>query len=578
MRQHRDESVQNSPLAPIPTEPPVDCLMRYLARCQYHYLAGTSKLALGIASEGIDLARRVADKTWLRRLLTAYGVLQGDTMNLPAAVAAFSEALDICDSLSDPAQHAAVWANLSGTLLYAGMPSVAIRACQTALTFAERSPLRERRMTERISFTNIAYACLETGQYRLGLQCVPKALLAWECESLEVSPTMDTLQRCLCSRNFARLFLRVGDLQSAKEHTERALELAKLPHACPRTVRSAQLALGMYEVYSGKVAAGVERIVVCMEASRDNEPAVEATYIRALIEAYLLGGDVERADACFRKLSAVVRSLATNHLLFHCNQHFQGFALEHTDTGMAALHPRTRLRASASPDRKYETLENLSAAAELHDDESGEHTYRVARLAALLAERIGQSADFVREISKAALFHDVGKVAVPASILRKQGSLTGEEVTVMRQHATIGADLLASTRLDLGMACSIAQHHHEFWSGGGYPAGLAGIDIPLEARLVAIAENFDAMTHDRPYRPRMSVSRALQVIAERAGTQFDPALVEPFCELIAELTSRCTDLDAYLAAEARNASGFVYAHRRVYECLLNGDADGYLVN
>ncbi len=179
------------------------------------------------------------------------------------------------------------------------------------------------------------------------------------------------------------------------------------------------------------------------------------------------------------------------------------------------------------------------AVATLIDAETALHVHRVAGYACGLAGACGWSASSLRHLGVAALLHDVGKIAVPSRLLSKAGPLTALERATVRHHTILARTLLGACRApELRMAREVATHHHERWDGRGYPHGLAGTSIPLAARVVALADVFDALTSDRPYRSALSVETALGMIAEGAGTQFDPALAAAFLNLHDE-TRRC---------------------------------------
>ena len=156
----------------------------------------------------------------------------------------------------------------------------------------------------------------------------------------------------------------------------------------------------------------------------------------------------------------------------------------------------------------------------------------MGRSSALLAERFGLAADLVALIQRAAPLHDVGKIGISDLILLKPGKLTEEEFATMRTHAHIGSTLLSGGTSDLvRLAELIAGTHHERWDGSGYPSGLAGEAIPIEGRIVAIADVFDALTHERPYKKAWPPEEAAAEIGSQAGRQFDPALVAAFLTL-----------------------------------------------
>ena len=177
---------------------------------------------------------------------------------------------------------------------------------------------------------------------------------------------------------------------------------------------------------------------------------------------------------------------------------------------------------------QQETLELLGRVAELRDDATGEHTKRVGRLSGLIAQEMGLPRDKVRLIAQAAPLHDLGKIAITDRILLKDGGFdTVEERVEMRRHALLGAELLSGADSELLRAArEIAASHHERWDGQGYPHGLRGEEIPLAARIVAIADAFDALVHTRPYKPAWSVAEALSEIKQERGWQFDPRVVD----------------------------------------------------
>lgn len=180
-----------------------------------------------------------------------------------------------------------------------------------------------------------------------------------------------------------------------------------------------------------------------------------------------------------------------------------------------------------------ETVRRLSMAVEFRDEDTGAHIERIGRFSTLLARAIGKPPEFCRRISHAAPLHDVGKVAIPDAILLKPGSLTPQERAIVETHAEEGHRLLrgsSSSILDMGAA--IALSHHERWDGGGYPRGLATEKIPIEGRIVAIADVFDALTSHRVYRDAFSVEQAREMMLAEAGKHFDPVLLHAFMEVL----------------------------------------------
>ena len=183
---------------------------------------------------------------------------------------------------------------------------------------------------------------------------------------------------------------------------------------------------------------------------------------------------------------------------------------------------------------QLEALERLAILGEFRDTETGEHTVRVGDTCAAIAHQMGGDAEWCERLRLAARLHDIGKVAIPDSILLKPGPLTPAEFEVMKTHTTLGARILSGSSSPLvQLAEEVALNHHERWDGTGYPSALGGTDVPLAGRICAVADVFDALTSDRVYKKAWAVDDAVRYIERGAGTQFDPAVVEAFLRVAA---------------------------------------------
>jgi putative two-component system response regulator len=208
------------------------------------------------------------------------------------------------------------------------------------------------------------------------------------------------------------------------------------------------------------------------------------------------------------------------------------------------------VQADALRQTRLQIVQCLGMAAEYKDNETGLHVVRMSHYTRVLARAAGYSEADADELLHAAPMHDVGKIGIPDAILQKPGKLDGDEWSVMRSHAAIGAEIIGEHESGLlKVASTMALQHHEKWDGSGYPNGLAGTQIDLSARIVAIADVFDALTSVRPYKKAWPVEEAIQALRKDAGTHFDPELVPLFVENLSEVL----DIKARWSDEAQAA-------------------------
>jgi putative two-component system response regulator len=215
-----------------------------------------------------------------------------------------------------------------------------------------------------------------------------------------------------------------------------------------------------------------------------------------------------------------------------------------------ALEAKVRERTRELEQTQVEILQRLAHAAEFRDDDTGQHTQRVGQLAARLAQELGLPEQQVELIRLAAPLHDLGKIGIPDYILLKPGRFAAHEYEQMKSHAAIGARILSGGRYPLLlMAEEIAYTHHERWDGSGYPLGLAGEDIPLTGRIVAVADTFDALTHARPYKHAWPIAEALTEIVRQSGEKFDPCVVATLVRIYEHEAAAEQPADRLLAIE-----------------------------
>jgi putative two-component system response regulator len=251
-----------------------------------------------------------------------------------------------------------------------------------------------------------------------------------------------------------------------------------------------------------------------------------------------------------------VRNLHREAIVQQQQQHLNRLGLADPDTASLRLIEdkdealKRALQEAAA--KQGEFLEHMALTVELREEDSGEHAFRVAMWAHLLALEHGVEPEEAKRIELAARLHDIGKVVIPDSVIRKRTALSQGERSLIETHAATGADFLVRSKLPYAaLAEEIARYHHESWSGNGYPDGISGDAIPLPARIVGVCDAFDSLVHNRPWRPAWRIEEALGHLVRESSRQFDPKLVEQFIPLVRRVFAQHDDVDAYLAQSAQ---------------------------
>ena len=218
------------------------------------------------------------------------------------------------------------------------------------------------------------------------------------------------------------------------------------------------------------------------------------------------------------------------------------------------LYQKVKLQTQELINTRYNIIQKLGRAAEFKDNETGNHVKRMSKYAYILALACGMEHEAADLLMNAAPMHDIGKIGVPDHILKKAGKLNEEEWLIMKEHAAFGAEILAEDNpsLLIDMAKNVALTHHEKWDGSGYPKGLQAEEIPLEGRIIAIADVFDALTSKRPYKPAWTVERAIELIKNESGKHFDPQLVNYFIDNLDEILAVKAKFSEELAKSSPN--------------------------
>jgi response regulator RpfG family c-di-GMP phosphodiesterase len=509
------------------------------------FQCGEAKDAVLPARMALSIAQARNDESLTLSALVRLGAVLSAEAVPVEALEHLTQAIEIAQRMRDRPAKIRALASISYALQSLSMLVEACDAAEHAYELANQEP----RLVELsvVSGMNLASALFHRRHFARGYRVASEALQSTETQGFDGDARY--LQALLLA-NLVRLSIELRRNQEALDFITRALALVEATEL--KRARVAVFAShGLFLVRTGKARQGLARINEAIELAQGDRPYLrEAELTKARAHRMLGEHDkaaeirsrVQQADAQIRVKSA---SLQIRQRISRASD---GLIQFQSDDAEVSVRTRAEINAQVEAAQR-EALERLAALAELRVDPTGRHSYRVGRLARLLGEACGVKGEKLDELESAARLHDIGKLGIPDFILQKPGPLTAAEHGIMKQHTLIGVTLLQDSRgKRLRTASAIARSHHEHWDGSGYPDGLRGGDIPMAARIVAIADAFDSMTRKRSYKEAWPPTKALDEIERSAGTQFDPELVELFAKAIKPWIARPDELETYLSS------------------------------
>jgi HD-GYP domain-containing protein (c-di-GMP phosphodiesterase class II) len=539
-------------LLAVPTDAPLADrarTVRGLIALSHHYYrignlatAGSVLAATDALSHDLDAADRVA--ALLRR-----GEFELLTWDVGAALDHTSTALQIAHAAGLRLEEVHVWINYGMALQATGLWRQADVRLAYALELLDGKEEPRLRCNIWALRSHVGFHTDEN-DLRASMYACEQALRYAEASP----PRSRDSMACTAFCNLAALSILRDDVNGARQYLDKAAARSNLGSR-PRWLIATLTA--MLDVRIRNEAAERDALDTLLAPGQAPARAYVIETYAVMAAMYTSMGDATHAHEALVKLS-IERASALWATL--------------TDPDALDVHPgKTAVPPIASANRRdfssLGVLERLAITAELRDDATGRHCYRVGRLSMLLARRAGLSEAESGNLDLAARLHDIGKFAIPDAILLKPGKLDEAETQLMRTHTTIGADLLATRAPELHRAAEqIARFHHEHWNGAGYPSGLAGDSIPLAARIAALADVYDALSHERPYKRAWSHEDSVSYVREMRGTQFDPRLTDLFLALMDESAA---DLPRFLTEQEKAASDspYVLAQSRVSKAL-----------
>jgi putative two-component system response regulator len=549
------------------------------------YLTANSDLGLYTAERlrKVTLKSGYAQSESMLQVLNAIGVCATDVSDIVRAVDALDIGLNLAEELNNELFQVKLLRSLGLAWLYSGLYAEALGAYERVLQLTLEDPKKSGDVQP--CQTNIIFCKHLLGRYSEAVSTIS------ETRYPDISNSEhENVNRLIHEANCAQVYAEAGHISAAQNH----LATAKSCLERSKTLRAEvifEMAKAIVSVYAGDFKAGFPLLEDAMAKARRHRVGFNE-YPLIIARAYEHAGQPQEALRHTRALIDQQVALQEKNILR--NARLNRVSLDATNgemiadeapVALARLLTRAQIlegqvakielmsERQKSFLQRTEMLERMAVMTSLRDDASGERVYRIGRLASLLTHMLGEDDHTVFMMEMAARLHDIGKISIPDSVIQKVSIYAPAEQDLMKMHTTIGADMLAKSEItELQMAEQIARYHHEHWDGSGYPEGLVGEAIPLPARVVALADVFDALTHVRAYRAAFTIDAAIEEINKGRGTQFEPRLVDPFIKLI-QLLRREQIADEYgnvpanlddLLGQSAKASPLLLARQKIW--------------
>ena len=510
----------------------------------YQQLLSRRNVAAGL--KAVRWSRQLGDRALLAKALTYRGAFAVENDDLSVGFEALVEALQIGKEMGDANRIAACYNNLEVIMARLGRYRAALACIESSLQWCNELTADPGNIRAR-AIDKLSDLHLRQGNWRAALDAARAAQGFF-------GPAKGDRSHYACSiQNEVSALVHLLDFEGANRAIKKLSTLAQQnPSAYTESLLS--FAVAEYEGFLGNTAQAAETLRV-PGYSPDKEDA-----LRVLVDIYEHAGEPDNALEVTTELLNHLRAVRREVTEGDVRQ--INLALLDTDDSvireLVGRAARFEVEASKLGDRlhaKLAYLFELGVSAELREEGAayaGEHIYRVGRLCSALASEAGCGKESCWLAEVAGRVHDVGKTSLPSHTILKTVPLTEGERGVLRSHAEDGAALVAQlAEPRLVQVVAAVRHHHENWDGSGYPSRLGGEEIPLLARIVAICDSFDAMTHSRSFRPARPVAGGLKEIERCAGSQFDPRLAGLFVNLVRRLQREHGDLDEYLGELGR---------------------------
>jgi len=514
--------------------------------CQRLYLGGRSFDALPFARANMILAANSNNDVLKRRAHTASGLLLADTGDVAGAIDHHTRALRYAADAQDNVEMSRVWNNIGSAFCVSGNFSLGLACFKRVLALVPAGG--EPVFSRYAAYVNLSHCHFQMEALGEGYRY---ATLATQ----EMTPAIaeqDPHHALVLYRNFARLLVAMGRLDEAREQVAAAVAMAAKVGS-PRATIAATTAQAAYEMASGSTDTGLTRLDQALQLAR-SVPATLRDTLVCVIRAEEKAGFAAHALVRLQELSDLVYRTAIGQMRRHVEL---ADVLGRTENQSDQRFEQTRARLishlpAPSAPSEWKTLQRLAVGAAVRIDSTGWHGIRVGTLTQALALECGLPPLQALEFGLAAQLHDIGMASVPEAVLMQSGALNAVERHLVQKHTAAGCEILAGDQHPrMIIAGDIVKYHHARWDGEGYPAGVGGNSIPLSARMCAVADTYDTMATDRPYRKAWSMEKALQELRNVAGTQLDPDLVRSF-EVVIRREAANEGIDPSLDGELEN--------------------------